>query len=373
MNIDKDQLPEDVFGSDEERSIEDLIREDEAAAQAEDNILNEEKRNGRNKKIVIGSISTLAVTGLIVSAFFFDPFNLNNGGQTVGEKDNKNVSQTSDGGGADPEYANLSDAEEKKIQAEQEKIAPTVKDDGSKGFYLEEGKEFPIEKADWQKTGYSAENIKEQRGEILYSTNGTELKSSSGTLPYEAAGYTSDDSKAFLDSGAINPDYSYWTAESFSVESSVILERLLNPTFGDWGVIQYPSYPGNKSYNPNTLRDIFTDNYLSENADQPYSSYIPVYADWNGDNYGGMDNLLETGPRWYGNIESADYEFVYDEGSSQYIVNMTAKVKYTAWAKDQTKLEKNGTLTIKFVANANNAGDSSHKVLIDDASLKVDE
>jgi len=365
MNIDDDKLPDDPFGNEDDRSIEDLIREDREAAEAEDDILNSEKGNGRTKKIVFAGVGALATAGIVTAAFLFNPLG---GDQTVGEKEPGTVVNTSDGGGENPndEY----DMDKDFTEEDENDVAALVNND--EDFYLQQGKFFPIEKEEWQQSVYTSEISTEQRGPILYSSNGTSLKDTASTLPFEAAGYTSDDSKALLEDGTINPEYSYWTAEGFISEVSVIQERLLNPTFGEWSLIQYPGYAGNKSYDPSTLEDLFTTRYLQENSEKAYSEYIPIYADWNGDNYGGMDNLLETGPRWYGEITSSNYEFVYDEETSSYVVNMTAEVKYTAWAKDQSKLEKNGNLTIKFVANANGAGESDHKVLIDSASLKVE-
>lgn len=365
MNIDDDKLPDDPFGDDNERSIEDLIREDREEAEAEDAILNQEKSEGRTKKIIIAGVGLLATAGIMTSIFLFDPFSVNT--QNVGEKDPAGTSANpSDNGGGEGEY----DGDQIFSDEEENKIAPKV--DNTETFYLEQDKFFPVEKDEWQQGEYSSETLTEQKDAVLESISGTPVMSASGILPPESAGFTSNDSQMELEDGALNPNYSYWTDEQFASESSILIERLLNPNFGGWAVVQYPEYPGNEAYDPNLLRDMFTYRFLEANDGKAYSEYIPIYADWNGDNYGENDNLLETGPRWYGELTDSNYEFVYDDDINQYVVNMTGTVKYTAWAKDQTKLEKNATIKIKFVSNANEEGEEGHKILIDEASLKVE-
>lgn len=365
MNI-NDELPDNPFGDDGERSIEDLIREDQELSDAEDAILDDEKKAGRTKKIVAACTGVVVLGVVITAAFMYNPFG---GSQTVGEKDPSTVSNSSDNGGKQDEVS-VSEAEIQKREAEQDKIAPLV--ENTETFYQAEGNEFPIEVEDWQKESYDAATITDSRGPILYSTNGSGLKEDSSTLPYEAAGYTSDDSKRLLEDGSINPNYSFWTAESFTAEVAVMQERLLNPTFGGWALIQYPAYPGNTAYNPEILDDLFTPDFKNRNADKQFSEYLPIYADWNGDNYGGNTSLLESGPRWYGEIENSYYEFVWNQDKLSYDVNVTADIKFTAWAKNQSKLEKNGKLTLKLVANTEDTEQTGHKVLIDDASLKVE-
>lgn len=366
MNID-DELPDDPFGSESERSIEDLIREDQELSDAEDAILNDERKAGRTKKIVAACTGVLVLGGVVTAAFMYNPFG---GSQTVGEKDPSTISNSSDNGGGEAVDPKDSFAGTNISEEEQDKIAPRVEQ--GETFYQTEGNEFPVETEEWQQSSYDPSVLSESRGPILYSTNGSGLKTDSGVLPYEAAGYTSDDSKQRLEDGSINPAYSFWTAESFTAEVAVMQERLLNPTFGGWGLIQYPAYPGNTSYDSDILGDMFTPDFHNRNADKQFSEYMPIYADWNGDNYGGNDSLLETGPRWYGEITNSVYEFVWNDSKNAYDVNVTADVKFTAWAKNQSKLEKNGKLTLKLVANTEDTQDTGHKVLIDDASLKVE-
>lgn len=354
MSKHNDSLPDNPFGEEEEvRSIEDLIREDQEAEKKEDEILESEKKQGHTKKIVFGSLGVLALCGIVVGGVLFNPFDND---QKVGTNNVSTVAPSDNGGSDDENVVNVD-------------LKDSVKVDD---FYLEEGRYFPAEVNEWAKTEYSSEIESEITENVITTAEGSEWGISSNLLPSEAGGYTSDDSKQFLEDGTINPDYSFWTAEVFQKESTIAMERLLNPTFGGWGVYQYPAYSANTEYDQLILGDLFTNNWKTANQEKAYSDYIPIYADWNADNYGGQENLLVSGPRWHGDIVDSSTEFVYDETLQQYSATVTANVKFTAWSQEQTTLEKNGVLTIKFVANANGEGDGLHKVLIDEASLKVD-
>lgn len=353
MSNQDDSLPDDPFAEEEtESSIEDLIREDQEDALKEDAILDNEQKQGRTKKIVLSTVGALAVCGVVVSAFFFNPFDNNNQVVGSGEIDKSN---TSDNGGDNTDNDN----------------DDTVEMD--EDFFLDEGQYFPTEVKEWAQDSYAPEIESDISESVAETALGEEWAEAANLLPSEAAGYTSDDSKMMLEDGSINTSYSYWTAEVFQRESTIAIERLLNPTFGAWAVYQYPAYKANEEYNPSILSDLFTLDWEKRNEDKAFSEYVPIYADWNADNYGGQEGLLESGPRWYGEVVDSATEFVYDNESHQYTATVTANVKFTAWTKDQSTLEKNGVLTIKFVANSDSEKGELHKVLIDDASLKVDE
>lgn len=356
MNQNNDALPDDPFAEEEDiRSIEDLIREDQEAEREEDEILNNERNEGRTKKIVLSVAGVLAVCSIAVAGVMFNPFDND---QKVGTGEITSSGPSDNGG--DDSITNAPDDNNADLAEE-------VDD-----FYLDEGKYFPTEVEEWAQSEYTDENVSEISEPVLETAKTEEWGEASMLLPSEEVGYTSDENKKRTEDGSINLYYTYWTMEDFQKESTIAIERLINPTFGGWGVYQYPAYKANTEYDQRILNDLFTNNFLTKNEGKPYSEYMPIYADWNSDNYGGQDNLLTAGPRWHGDIVSSETEFVYDSSISQYVVNLTADVKFTAWGQDQSILEKNGVLTIKFVANANEEGASSHKVLIDDASLKVE-
>ena len=94
-----DKLPDDPFGGEGERSIEDLIREDQELSDAEDAILDNEKKAGRTKKIVAACTGVLVLGAVVTAAFMYNPFD---GSQTVGEKEPSTITNPSDTGGGVP-------------------------------------------------------------------------------------------------------------------------------------------------------------------------------------------------------------------------------------------------------------------------------
>lgn len=317
-----------------------------------DELVASEERKRKQKKALAFGIPTLAA--LVIAATI--------GGSVVfNDSNSSDGTNSSDNGGRTSAITNE---------------APKNEDgsvDTSDDFWKEKGKETPVKTKEWTKSEYSEEAFTKDKGIIL--TTAMDSSTPGGTdatlLPSESAGFTSDVSKEYLNDGTINPDFSYWTAEVYQAEVTSHVERLLNPTYGGWSKFQYPAYPGNSSFELNTVSDMFTTRYLNENSENPFSDYIPVYADWNGDNYGGENQLLESGPRWYGTLDTVSSDFTYDDATQQYTVKYAADVTFTAWTTDESKLEKKGKLELTFVANVNGANASSNRVLIDNAKLTV--
>lgn len=319
---------------------------------AKDKLVEAEERKRKQKKALAFGIPTLAalvIAATIGGSVAFDDSNSSNG------------STASDNGGRTSAITNE---------------APKNEDgsvDTSDDFWEEKGKETPVKTKEWAQSEYSPEALTKDKGAIL--TTAMDSSSPGGMdatlLPSEAAGFTSDVDKEYLDDGTINPDFSYWTAEVYQTEVASHVERLLNPTYGGWSKSQYPAYPGNSSFELSAVSDMFTTRYLNANSENPFSDYIPVYADWNGDNYGGENQLLESGPRWYGTLDTVSSDFAYDDATQQYTVQYSADVTFTAWTADESKLEKKGKLELTFVANVNGANASSNRVLIDNAKLTV--
>ena len=317
-----------------------------------DELVASEERKRKQKKSLAFGIPTLAA--LVIAA-------------TIGGSVVFNDSNSSDGTNSSDNGGRTSAITNEASKNEDGSV------DTSDDFWKEKGEETPVKTKEWTKSEYSEEAFTKDKGIIL--TTAMDSSTPGGTdatlLPSESAGFTSDVSKEYLNDGTINPDFSYWTAEVYQAEVTSHVERLLNPTYGGWSKFQYPAYPGNSSFELNTVSDMFTTRYLNENSENPFSDYIPVYADWNGDNYGGENQLLESGPRWYGTLDTVSSDFTYDDATQQYTVKYAADVTFTAWTTDESKLEKKGKLELTFVANVNGANASSNRVLIDNAKLTV--
>lgn len=227
---------------------------------------------------------------------------------------------------------------------------------------------FPVPLDEWQKDIGTQGLGPEDRTELLATLLGSDLDSSAGLLPSEAAGFTSDDLLTINEDGSLNPNYSYWTKESFTADSGQIIERFLNPRFGNW-----ERYQG-KGSDPNGIDPAalfpgtFTDDMLK--SGEPVVNWLPIYADWSNDNYGRSD-LSATGARWYGQVVSSTSEFVFDEETSQYTVNFEADVRFSAYKSNGEKVSEKGKLSIQFVANPGGERGSGGKVLVNRSNLTI--
>lgn len=227
---------------------------------------------------------------------------------------------------------------------------------------------FPIKLEDWQmKTG--VEGISpEEEALLVGGLLGSDLSTAASILPSEAAGFTSDDGKILNEDGSVNSLYSYWTQEAFLGGAGQAIEKFLNPRFGAWEAYQGRGEDPN-SIDPAALfPNTFTADLLGAGA--PVKSWLPIYADWSNDNYGRGD-LAATGARWYGQIESSQSEFVWDEATSQYVVNFKANVKFTAYKTNGEKATEKGVLTLEFVANPGGEKGPGGKVLVNGSSLTI--
>lgn len=237
-------------------------------------------------------------------------------------------------------------------------------EDDVDAVWNEEGKAYPVTLAPWQQSFDTGVNAK--RGEIVSSFIETDLGSSAGILPSEAAGFTSDDDQIVLEDGSVNPLYSYWTQESFVAETGSIVEKFINPTYGNWtGYQGYGSDPN--SIDVATLfPGVYTDAALANG--EPVANWLPIYADWGNNSYNSSD-LPVTGPRWYGEVQDSITEFTWDEASQQYNAKFTGNIKYTSYSSSGGKLTQSGVLTLDLVANSGDGRGVGGKVLVEKSSL----
>lgn len=339
-----------------ELSLDEIMAQDANDDATEDKLINSQRRKTKVKKATLITGTSILAVAVTAGFLFFTPFggdlNFNKSGKTA--EISQETQDAEKPGPVDPDFMS----------------GGTIGD--TEKFAQEDANRFPVELADWEKKRHNDQDANELTAEILKKNSGTELSNMGGMLPSEKAGFTSDVTKVNLPDGTMNPMFSFWTAESFSSETGEHIQRLLNPTFGGWSSYQYSSYPGNKYFDTSLVADMFTGDWRVSNLEKPFSEYIPIYADWVGDDYGMADKLLTSGERWYGKVTSSATTLTYNEEELQYSADVTAQVTFTAWAKDQTKLEKKGTLTLHLVPNIEKRNDSAHKVLIESASLKVD-
>ena len=349
----------------EEMFSETLKESDEkmpASTSTEDEI-DKMVRQKRRKVIFYSSLSAVAVIGVVISAVLLNPLN------HTGSLSSKGLPSSTT-----PVLSGQA-------------TVPT--DDVNAGQNFAKENPIPFSHDKWQENPYNTQVVgkdkntqqpsEDLRKNILASVEqgsiGGGLYSDSLNLPSESAGFTSDFSKVKLDDGTLNPMFSYWTAERFQVEVGSMVERLLNPIYGGWENYQYPEYKANSEFDTSLISDLFTSNWSDSNTGKPYHDYVPVFADWGSDNYGGAYDLTDVS-RWFGQITSSTTTFTYDETKLQYTAVYEARVKFTAWTKDQGKVEKMGTLTLNLVPGSVDGGyenSSSNRVLIDSGSLRMDD
>ena len=190
------------------------------------------------------------------------------------------------------------------------------------------------------------------------------------TLPAKANGYTDDLKEQNLEDGSPNPQFSYWTVEGFNEFVGIALYRFANPVFGEWEAY---TVSGKKETLNNPvvyvhLKDLFDPKYLEEVKGKPIRQWLPIFADWDNNDYGMKDKLLD-GPRWMGEIENVNVKFDYDKNSRNYRAFVSANVTYKAWAKDQSVLEKKGVISF----TVNKGDDPDRRYLIRDTKLEIKE
>lgn len=247
-------------------------------------------------------------------------------------------------------------------------------------FWQVEGKEYPVDVEEWAASDITFQ-LEENDGilpeetikKIDKSLWGLDIYSAAqSSLPLEAAGFTSDDAQMFLEDGTPNPMYSYWTAESFTREAGMSIERLLNPTFGGWSKYQYGSINDPAGMDVEGIfGGMFSNDFIKQNASNSPASYLPIYADWEKNDYGNGKLLSSPAPRWYGQASNVVIDFSYDTKTYQYKADYSADITYVAYDRSGGKLEKTGKLVLTFVANPNGDAGTGGKVLIDKASLSL--
>lgn len=297
-----------------------------------DKIINDLVNKGKKKRLIIVVIICVLIAFLIGFLLIFNPF----GGHQQESKDTRVYTSVS---------SSANNAQ----------------------FWMQDGKEFPISLTDWQKTYYAKQDQNALNKAVIDSLYGTEIGTQANTLPSEAAGYTSDKSQEKLPDGTLNPMYSAWTREAYESWLGKATERMINPTFGDWQPAQYSWYFNDKTPKDvlGPFTDLFTPDLLNKFESDPSSS--PIWADWNKNDYGMKGQLLDSGPRWYGQITSSESTFDYNLEKQTYTANVKINVQYTAWTQSQQKVQKNGVITLKIAQPDYGTG-----FVISDANFKME-
>lgn len=307
----------------------------------------EQDRIKRKRKAAIGTgVGLLAVVGIVGGLVAFDPF----GGEQNGASDTQST-----------------------VGAGQVNTNAPIQASKDTSFYQGKGQTgyiYPVKLEDWQSGDYEVGSKKVNEGILRKYSNG-EFGQKSRIFPSASTGFTSDVSKEKLPNGTLNPAFTFVTGEDFRIEVGGYIERLINPVLGGWYSLQFSAGKASSATDPTGFVDMFSSSFFEKNAKKPLKDYLPIYADWNQDDYGLGNQLLDSGPRWMGTVKSTKTKLIYDKNTLQYSGTVTANIVYKAWARDQTVLQKEGVLTLNVVTDTSAVAKGANKLKINDASLKV--
>lgn len=250
------------------------------------------------------------------------------------------------------------------VAEESEIISVTDEDIGEWSF------EYPAKVPDWTKQPYSLELLADQ--EFLeqafeFTEDFQEFQTYVAGMPSSVSGdwedapkaYTNDASLEYLEDGTLNPQYSYTLQEDYLQAYSVYLQRLINPIFGDWYLAQGGNgTPMKTNAYFNGLVDMFSNDWWESNIeyDVDYSA-IPVMADWEGDNFGGLE-LAEVVPGrygvFYGVVDeerqvTADSLGMDERGAE--IIKISTPIIYSAFGQNDELIELKGMLNLTLESN----------------------
>lgn len=357
MTLPKDDVPK----NDENENV---VEQETLNKTTTENDLNKElfKEKKSKKPWIIVGVVALIVAALITTVVLVS--GNNNSDQNVGKADKGQVQDGGTGSGT---------MTMQEMREQQELDQPS-------SDWWANGNEYPVKLEEWETipyaTLYSDAYTNDERNEVLsklhtktYEYNG--FYSSIGTLPTRSTGYTDNVDEQTLEDGTFNPLFSYWTAEGFNEFVGSALYRFTNPVFGEWGFTQYSEAKEllNHEGTPYIFNDLYDPNHYDQQISKGSSKdWLPIYADWNSNDYGMGDQFIENdGPRWMGQVKNVSTEFDYDENTGSYVAKVTANVEYSAWSKDQKKLSKNGVITF----DVKTGDDPDNRYLISNTKLEI--
>lgn len=229
-------------------------------------------------------------------------------------------------------------------------------------WWKESANKYPVTLTQWQKDTFTEENRQKLFNEISTHYNGSAIDYAARTLPAESTGFTSDVTKELLEDGTLNPMFSYWTKELYIAEVGGMLERIINPTFGNWENDGYNGRLTQVSYS--ALEDLFSQRWLDSN---PTSENMPLYV-----SSSDIEYLPEGGSRWIGVIDHITTNFAYDQSIRNYKATLEVDIVYTTWTQSREKITENAQIRLVLVPNQDiYSNGSKNHIVIDEAQLEV--
>ena len=353
-----------------------LIAEENRDKSRENAEMRRRESKERRKKMLLIIPACLVAAGLAVTLFIFNPFP--SGDDEPKGNDQASAQPSGDKGTKKPVSNGKQSWWEKDgnkfpvdVPKWSEKAAPTNKSDaGKKGD--SDGKVPSGETSEEQLEAQlnerfnRSEELDKLYGQVELTYEGASLGNTAVQLPSREGGYTDDVSQQKDKDGNENPLFSFWTREGFSSEVGVLLNRLLNPVFGDW---QGASEGGANGDAKEKLSDLFTSEWLDTHG----PSDLPIVTSANAP-IKGVDYLPSGGTRWVGTVdpESESWNFQYNRDLKGYEVDYSATVTYSAWTTDKKVSSFKGKLSLHMIPNSSGQNSNSgNRIVIDEASLSL--
>lgn len=252
--------------------------------------------------------------------------------------------------------------------------------------------EYPVKLPDWSKQPYNVKKIIEDEKVydelIKFANQFPDIMAYTAWMPSSTQGdwegappaFTNNVYEQYLENGEVNPHYSYVLKEDYLIAYSTYVQRLLNPTFGDWIFAQRyePVKPLKDNSTFEVLKDMFSNEWWNANihTNQDYSA-LPIMVDWEGDNFGGLE-FAERVPSRYGtffgvvDVDEESEKIVIVDSLGQddrgaEILKINTPVKYVAFGVNDNLIELQGNLVITLGSNPNSS--SINRIIITNAEL----
>lgn len=192
--------------------------------------------------------------------------------------------------------------------------------------------------------------------------------------------YTNDTEKKYLPNGEDNPKYSYALREDYQKAFATITERLLNPLYGGWLEAQDPIGEKAKTQEQfEVLSSAFDVDWWNKNVKKNNYSKLPIYADWDNNNFGGLKLSERSGGingTFFGKIKETKAKKVkartvgFMKNSELPFVKVELPVEFVAYDINEKKLKKTGTLIFTLVPNED-TNNPTMRVVAKDARLII--
>lgn len=323
--------------------LNDLFNEvssDTSDKEAKKALVKKQKDRKYKPYLITGAI----IAALAVGAYFAYPqfssmFGGDNKTEEVSKDDsaNKNKADDTDGN------VNEDDPESEDYVPSEGDNEDAAKRDAAK--QKEEESAIPL--ADWQKVSRSEglKNKDQLKQELIEYVDGTPLTTTVGSLVATKDGYTDDISKAE------DSNYSFQTKENVAYDLGMAMNMILNPVFGEWNTIPY-GQPGavEAAFPDDTWQPLFSEKWWADNVKEGDHSKLPLFLDWAGDSYGGLEFAPGIGP-WLGEVTLVSSNIEANPNGEGSVITVDADVTFHGTLEKGDKVERKGNLKLKFEQN----------------------